>query len=232
LKFGKVINDYMVSLVIVIDISFITIILLISLYLDLKFRRISNKFLKSCFCFSILLNTIEFIFFYREILLVLMIKILFFFLIFLISLLLFSLKIIGGADGKIFLLIFSVHPIKYLTYLFLLFFFLVFSLLFLILFLFNLIYNSIKENSCAFRAYHSLYLQTSIFKRLFMKLFYKFFNLGNLKDFEGDKIFVDPLFIIYNIQKRKLQILAIYRPPLILICIISYYFIFFLIIVI
>jgi Flp pilus assembly protein protease CpaA len=218
--------------IIFIDLSFITIILLISLYFDLRLRKVSNKFLRACFCFSIFLNMIEILFFYRNILFVLILKLIFFFLVFLISLVLFSLKIIGGSDGKLFLLIFSIHPIKYLNCLFVLFFFLFFSLFFLILFFFNLIHNSIKKNSYAFRVYYSLHFKLSIFRKLFMKSFCSFFNLDNLKNFERDKIFVDALFILFNDQKSKLQILAIYRPPLTLICIISYYFIFFLIIVI
>jgi len=222
----------MLSLIIFIDLSFIAIILLISLYFDLKFRKISNKFLKTSFFFSIFLNTIELLFFYSDILLILILKVLFFFLIFLISLLLFSLKIIGGSDGKLILLIFSVHPIKYLNYFFVLFFFLLFSLFFFILFFFNLVINSIKKNSYSFRIYFNFHYKISILRKLFMKLFCKFFNLSKLKEFDGDKIFIDTLFIIYNNEKRELQILALYRPPLIIICIISYYFIFFLIIVI
>ena len=65
---GKGIYDFMLSLIIFIDLSFIAIILLISLYFDLKFRKISNKFLKTSFFFSIFLNTIELLFFYSDIL--------------------------------------------------------------------------------------------------------------------------------------------------------------------
>lgn len=222
----------MFSLIILIDLSFITIILLISLYLDIKFRKISNKFLKILFFCCLFLNIIEFSFFYNDILLILILKALIFLLIFLISLLLFSLKIIGGSDGKLILLIFSIHPIKYLNYNFVLFFFLFFSLFFFILFFFNLIINSVKKNSYSFQIFFNSHFKISILKKLFIKLFYKFLNLSKLKDFNGDKIFIDTLFIIYNNQKRELQILTLYRPPLILICIISYYFIFLLIIVI
>ncbi len=222
----------MLSWIIFIDICFITIILLISVYLDLKFRKISNRFLRTCFCFSIFLNTVEMVFFYSEILLILLLKILFFCIIFLFSFVLFSLKIIGGSDGKLFLLIFSVHPIRYLNYYFVVFFFFFFSLFFLIMFFINLVHNSMKNNSYAFGVFYIFDVKLSILRKLFIKSFYKFFALSKLTDFEGEKIYIDYLFIVYNNQNRKLQFLGMYRPPLTLICFISYFLILFLIIVI
>ena len=124
-------------LFIFIDLGFITIILLISLYFDLKFRKIPNKFLKVFFLFSLILNLCEFFFLLTDLLLILILKMIFFLIVFLISLLLFSLKIIGGSDGKLILLIFSIHPVKYLNYFNVLLFFLLFSLFFLCLFIFR-----------------------------------------------------------------------------------------------
>jgi len=218
-------------LIIFIDLGFITIILLISLYFDLKFRKIPNKFLKIFFLFSLILNLCEFLFFLTDLLLSLILKMIFFLIVFLISLLLFSLKIIGGSDGKIIVLIFSIHPVKYLNYYNVLLFFLLYSLFFFSLFFFNLIINSTDKNSYSFQIYFNFHCRGDI-NKLFIKMFYKFISLSKLKDKNNDKFFIETLFIIYNNKKRRIQILVQYRPPLMIICLISYYIIFFLIIVI
>ena len=218
-------------LIIFIDLGFITIILLISLYFDLKFRKIPNKFLKVFFLFSLILNLCEFFFLLTDLLLILILKMIFFLIVFLISLLLFSLKIIGGSDGKLILLIFSIHPVKYLNYFNVLLFFLLYSLFFFCLFIFNLIFNSTDKNSYSFQIYFSFHCR-GLINRIFIKLFYRFINLSKLKDENRDKFFIEILFIFYNNKKRRIQILVQYRPPLMIICLISYYLLFFLIIVI
>ena len=218
-------------LIFFIELSFITIILFISLYFDLKFREIPNKFLKIFFLFSLVLNICEFLFLLTDLLLSLIVKIIIFLIVFLISLLLFSLKIIGGSDGKLILLIFSIHPVKYLNYYNVLLFFLFYSLFFLIFFFFNLIINCTDKNSYLFQIYFDFHGRGRI-NSLFIKMFYKFVSLSKLKDKSSDKFFIETLFIIYNNKKRRIQILLQYRPPLMIICLTSYYLIFFLIIVI
>ncbi|TFG14539.1 MAG: hypothetical protein EU535_03190 [Promethearchaeota archaeon] len=213
-----------------IDISFITFTFLISIYFDLKFRKIPNNFLKISFLIGLILNICDF-FFDNNFFLNLILRILFLLLIFLISLILFLLKIIGGGDGKVILLIFLVHPILYLNCYIISLFFLLFSLLFLTFFFFNMIINSTTKINNSFQIYFK-FCSNILFTRFFIKMFYKFFDLSNLKNYNGDKFFIKTIFIIYNHQKREFQILAQYRPPLIILCLLSYFLLFLLIIVI
>ncbi len=218
----------MFSKVLLIETVFITIIFFLSLYLDLKFRKIPNKYLKIFFIFVLSLNIIEFLVYYKDFLLIFILKIFFFFFIFLIILLLFSLKIIGGSDGKLIILIFLIHPFKFLNFYFIVSFFLLFSLQFLLVFFLNFIINKVTDNSFSFNFLFIIYPKIPNLKRFFFKMFYGFFNLTNIKDYRNNKTPIKCSSIIYNINKGNLQFLAQYRPPLVLFIIFSYYTIFFL----
>ena len=210
------------------QISIVTIFLF-SLYCDIKSRKITNERFKDLFLFSFLLNFIE-IFFFRDVFLFIVLKIFYFFLVSTISLTLFSLSIIGGSDGKLFILIFSIYPVKSLSLSFVLIFFLLFSLFFIVLFLLNYVHNVIGENKYSFEILFNVYLNATNFKRVFIKTFYSFLNYIDLKKNEGNKYKIISFYLIYNISSKKFQTLAHYRAPLVIICIFSYYFTCFLII--
>jgi len=220
--------NFMLSIIFGIDFIFIAIILIFSLYFDLKFRRISNKHLKIFYLISLILNFLEFWIFYKIFLLFIILKFLIFILTFLISLLLFSLKIIGGGDGKLIILIFLTHPIKYLEFGLILLFFLLFSLLFFIFFFSNFLINHIMKNSYSFEILFSYNIKISVFKRFYLKMFFRFFNLSEIIAYQGYKKSIKSQTIFYNSIKKKLQLFAQYKPPLVLMCILSYYTIFFL----
>jgi len=108
------------------DILFIFIILFISIYFDIKYRKIPNKVIKWFLFFGLLLNLFEIIFTYKTFLIivsVIVLKIIFLIIIFLIVFFLFALKTIGGGDGKLIFLIFLAHPVKFLNIYFIYFFF-------------------------------------------------------------------------------------------------------------
>lgn len=95
-------------------------------YFDIKDRIIPNRFLRIYLIFTFVLIVFE-VFFYFEILYwYVIIKILVFVFIILLSLTLFSRKLIGGADAKVLILLFHSLPFTYIFY-FLKYFFLVFS---------------------------------------------------------------------------------------------------------
>ena len=222
----------MPPLIFFIDFISITIILFISLYFDLKFRRISNRALKIFFLLGLILNYLEFSVFYKNFLLFLILKILIFFFIFLISILLFSLRIIGGGDGKLIILTFIIHPIKYLNFKFVLLFFLLFTLFFLILFTLNFLFNHLVNNSYSFDILFNFDLTVNSLKKLYFKTFFRFFNLSEIKEFQGYKKLIKSQSIFYNIIKKKFQLFMQYRPPLVIICMLSYYSVVFIKIVI
>jgi hypothetical protein len=139
------------------------------------------------------------------------------------SFLLFVLHIIGGADGKLFLLIFLAHPIKFLTFYFISSFFLLFSLLVLLIFMINYVNNINFRNNDSFEILFNTNYNFSRFKRKFIKIFYKFLNFSVLEYYNEDKHLVKNLNLIYNNTRKRIQILVQYRPPLIFICLISYF---------
>ncbi|MFX1315135.1 MAG: prepilin peptidase, partial [Promethearchaeota archaeon] len=123
----------MAFFILVINICYITILLFYSFYLDLKFRKIPNSLLKSSFLFCLILNFFEFTFCFEDLIRFIIMKSFFLIIIFFLTLLLYFLHIIGGSDGKVFMLIFFVHPVKFLNFYSITSFFLLFSLLYILL---------------------------------------------------------------------------------------------------
>lgn len=218
----------MISEIIYIEICCITIIFLVSLYSDLKYRIIPNKIIKSFLFLCLLLNFIEFLLVYDNITLVLIWKISFACLIFLVSLLLFSLKIIGGSDGKLMILVFLIHPVKFLNLNFVISFFLLLSLLFCSCFFFNLLYNSFFNNSISFEILFAINQNISTLKQIYLKIFCNFTILAKIYNFEDNKKIMIYSYIIYNIYRNRFQSLVQYRIPLVLIIMFSYYLVIFL----
>jgi len=119
-------------------VNFISVFLFLvgCVYFDLKDRIIPNRFLRIYFMFSFFLMMVE-SFFYLEILyLYVIIKLLVFAFMFLLGLTLFSLKLIGGADAKVLILLFHSLPFIYIFY-FLKYFFLVFSFFLIVALIFS-----------------------------------------------------------------------------------------------
>jgi hypothetical protein len=107
-------------------------------------------------------------------------------------------------------------------------FFLVFSLFFMIMFIINGISNNIFKDNYAFSLFFNFHSEISIFKKVYIKLFYKFFNYSELCDYRERKHRLKSLGLIFNISKNKFQILCQIRPPLIIVIILAYYTIFYL----
>ena len=119
-------------------VNFISIFLflVICVYFDVKDRIIPNKFIRIYLIFTFILIVFE-VFFYFEILYwYVIIKLLVFVFMFLLSLTLFSRKLIGGADAKVLILLFHSLPFTYIFY-FLKYFFLVFSFFLIVVLIFN-----------------------------------------------------------------------------------------------
>ncbi len=216
----------MLSIIFFLEISLITIIFFYSLYLDLRYRKLYNKILKVFLVFVLYLNFLQFLVYNNNFLFIFIIKITFFFLILFISLLLFSLKIIGGSDGKLIIIIFLLHPIEYLNLHFVILFFLLFSVQFFLLFSLNYVINKVIKNSFSFDFLFIFYPSISISKRIYFQMFYSFINLSKIKIYQNNKIHVNFSFIIYNNKREKLQLLNQYRPPLVAFFMSSYYIIF------
>lgn len=149
----------------------------------------------------------------------------FFFLTFLTSLLLFNIKIIGGSDGKLIILIFLTHPIKYLSINIITSFYLFFSFIIILKFIFNYFLNRIIKDNCSFITFFSFISRFSRFQKLFIMSFYKFLDYSKLTISKEDKYIYRSLFLVYNYKKAKFQILVQIRSPLIVLIILAYLFV-------
>jgi len=189
---------------------------------------ISNRILIIFFGVGLILNFFEFFIFYKNFLMFLFVKIFILLITFFFSLLLFSLRVIGGGDGKLIIIIFIIHPSIYLKTSYLVLFFLILSFLFLIFFFTNYLNNNFTKNSSSFDILFNLGIKVSIFKKVFIKMAYNFFYFSKIINYQGIKKLIRSKFIIYNSRTNKLQYLAQYKLPIILYCILSYYFLLFL----
>lgn len=136
---------------------------------------------------------------------------------------LFHLKIFGGSDGKLVILIFLCHPISLLNFFALFVFYLVFILFFCAFFVLNSLFHKTLRSSCLDFLFPRLNFNFSILQKIYLKLFYKFFNFSELRNYKEEKYVIKSLNLIFNEKNNKLQILCQFRPPLIPIIIISYY---------
>ena len=137
-------------------------------------------------------------------------------------------KIIGGSDGKLIILIFITHPIKFLSLNFIFTFFLLLSTFYILIFISNLAQNNLLKKKGSFICFFNSNLKFSAAKRIYIKGFFKFSNFSKLCDSRVEKNIVKSLFLIYNIEKIRIQILVQFRPPLIIFVILSYFTIYFL----
>jgi len=119
-------------------VNFVSIFLflVICAYFDIKDRIIPNKFLRIYLIFTFILIVFEGFFYFEILYWYVIIKLVVFVFMFLLSLTLFSRKLIGGADAKVLILLFNSLPFIYIFY-FLKYFFLVFSFFLIVVLIFN-----------------------------------------------------------------------------------------------
>lgn len=204
-----------------ISIFILFLIILSCLYLDLKNRKIHNKNFICFFLLSILLVIIEFS--YYNSIYFLMVKLLYFITILALSILLFALKIIGGSDGKLCILIFLVCPIKIITFSKIILFYEFFLFIFMVFLLINYSINHFSSRKNSFNLLFKFYMKDIRIKKIFIQSTYIPLNLIELE--KKKKKFLKKINILfYNNKSEKFQILVQYRPPLVLFLLFSYIF--------
>ncbi len=137
---------------------------------------------------------------------------------------LFNLKVIGGSDAKLTILIFLVHSIKHLNIYFISNFFLLFSVFFILVFVVNFILNNNFKNNCSFTILFNSNLESSFFFKFYTKFFCNFSNILKLKGIKDEKYQIKSYFLVFNYRKESIQILIQFRPPLIILIIFAYFF--------
>ena len=210
------------------SISFLVPTFLLFFYFDIKFRKIPNNISIFLIVLSLIFNIFEFTLYSQSILTFMILRFFFFFLKFFLSFFFFCLKIIGGSDGKLILLIIITNPLKFLNTHLVFSFFLIFSSFFLIFFFFTVIQNSCCKEKESFAILFYSVNDFSIFKRLYLKGFFRFLDYINLPESQSEKNPIKSLFIIYNNEKRRTQLLIQIRPPLTSLVIVSYFTLYFL----
>jgi len=210
-------------LIFILSFIIINILMFYSLYLDIKFRRIPNYFFKYTVFIIIAINSIDLVFSSKSLILFFTTKFLILFLTLIISVFLFNLKIIGGADGKLLIILFLLIPINYSNFT-LIFSYLNLFLIFYSFFAgFNFLINKFFKNKVSFKILFMTNKKISKSYQIYIISFYKFYNISDLFFPFSDKYNIKSLDLYFNYKTKKIQILTQYRPPLIIIIIIVYY---------
>ncbi|MHA1190724.1 MAG: prepilin peptidase [Promethearchaeota archaeon] len=201
---------------------FIAFILLYYTYCDLKLRRISNRFFIISIISSSLFNFLNLIYNISFSLGDLVIKGFLIFLSLIVSVYLFSIRIIGGSDGKLIMILFFSKPIFNSLLTFMIIFYFFFTLIYIGLILMKFLVNGCIKYRFSFDLYFNTTFPQSTLKKKFIKSYYIFQDFSKLCDIKEDKYQLCEGGLFYNSKTLKLQILAQYRPPLTLIISLSY----------
>ncbi len=211
------------SFFLILNFHIVNIIFLISLICDLRERKVPIKFFAFFFFVDVILNIFEYVLFFENLNRFIVMKVLTFIFVLFLSFLLFLLKIIGGSDGKLLILIFMIHPISILNIPIIFFFYLIFSFFFSILCMINFVLNNYTKRHLSFDLFFRKNIKLSILKNFYFKSFYKFQNFSELSNYCEQRHVIKSLTLIFNIKRNKFQILSQLRQPLIIIIIPSYY---------
>jgi len=191
---------------------------------DIRSRKIPNK----GFFFFILIYLVFFCFKIirkksLEIQEIIFIKVIYILLSLFISFCLYLLKMIGGGDAKLILIIFIFFSEGFMNlYLFSLYYFLIILTEFLF-FVVNFSRNSIRNNSDLIRMVIYYYDISSLLKKLFIHMF---LIVLKIEKFNNSTHEIAINSILFNPRVKCFQTLSYYRPPMIIICIVSFYLIF------
>ncbi|MGQ4873762.1 MAG: prepilin peptidase [Promethearchaeia archaeon] len=200
------------------EFLFLYVVLFVCCYLDLKKRMISNNYMKFFYIISILLiiikvrtcsNFIKYLNYFQFIVIFTLILITFF---------LFFFKIIGGADGKLIILIFLINLEYNLTFSNMIHFFFIFFFLYFFYISISLLINfqKFKSNLLFF------FLQNK-FNKYKIILIISILKSISLKRFNKDKNIIPSFsFLYYNFNKNKLELLIQERIPITCMILISY----------
>jgi hypothetical protein len=186
------------------------------MYRDIKFRKIPNKAIIGFLLIGSLLAFTEDLDIYNNILIFIITKVFFLFFAFIFSFVLFCLKIIGGSDGKLLIMLTFSYPIYRFNFQWLFSFFFVFLFLYLILGVVNYLFNNFLSNNNSYDMIYSLEENVSFLHKVFIITFYKFLDFSQINRYTNEKFVLKSLNLFYNKNKGKFQILTQYRPPLVI----------------
>ena len=197
---------------------------ILCLFFDLKYREIPNLlFLVFGFIGASLLF-LNFLQGSHDLVSFVIQKILYSLLTFSISLTLFLLKIIGGADGKLILITFLIIPIGSIKIAAIFLYFFFFIIAFLVMLLSNYTKNRFNTSNRSFDIIFMTNKEISRLEKVFIKSFYSFSEFKNMDVYEQSKLRLASIDLIFNWKRGNLLILTQNRPPLVLAFFISFNF--------
>jgi len=192
------------------------IVLIYCMYRDIKFRKIPNKVIIGFLLIGSFLAFSEDLDIYNNILIFIITKVFFLFFAFIFSFVLFCLKIMGGTDGKLLIMLTFFYPIYRFNFQWLFSFFFIFLFLYLILGVVNYLFNNFLSNNNSYDMIYSLKENISFIHKVFITTFYKFLDFSHVNNYTNEKFVLKSLNLFFNKKKGKFQILTQYRPPLVI----------------
>ena len=200
------------------------IIMAYCLFIDIKYRKISNSFFISLNLIVIPVIMIDLFLHSYLIPFFLIVKLLILGLTFLITLILYNLRMIGGADSKLIIFLFLMIPVRLFSFSLIFKYIIWFFLCQLIYIAKNFFYNTFFRNKRSFSQYFITNNIFSKFKRMYFSSFYKFSNYSELDSKNNLKLIIINPNLYFNFKNNKFQILTQSRPSLTFLIIIIYYF--------
>jgi Flp pilus assembly protein protease CpaA len=209
----------------ILNISFsffyTNILLIYCMYRDIKYRKISNKiFIGFLLVGGLLTSTVD-LNIYNNIFLFVLSKVFFLFFTFLFSFILFCLKIIGGSDGKLLILLTFFYPTHGFNFQLIYSFFFVFMFLYITLILVNSLFIKVLARNKSYDMIYGLQENFTFSHKIFIILFCKFLDFSQISKYTNEKFVLKSLNLFYNEKKEKFQILTQFRPPLVILIFIT-----------
>ena len=202
----------------------INFIMAYSIFIDIKHRKIPNSFFLYLNIIVITLIVIDLFLHSYIIPFFLIVKCLIFGLTFLITLIMYNLRMIGGADSKLIIFLFLMIPVRLFSFSLIFKYIIWFFLCQLIYIAKNFFYNTFFRNKRSFSQYFITNNIFSKFKRMYFSSFYKFSNYSELDSKNNLKLIIINPNLYFNFKNNKFQILTQSRPSLTFLIIIIYYF--------
>ncbi|MHA1458190.1 MAG: prepilin peptidase [Promethearchaeota archaeon] len=199
-------------------------VLLYCMYRDICFRKIPNKSFVLFFIVGFGLVLIEVQNFYINLMIFVIRKSFIVLLTFLFSFSLFCLKLIGGSDGKLIIFLFFAFPILGFNFFLFYSFFSYLLILFLFLISCNYLFTRFLTKSYPYNMLHALDEKISHPREVFLKLFYRFIDISQIKKYSDAKLQINTLTLFYNEERERFQFLAQIRPPIVVLIFITYDF--------
>ena len=201
---------------------FIFTIMILYLFYDIKYRRVSNHFFFLFLLLGFLSSLTEVIINLKQFRIILLNKVMLFIIFLYITLYLFRIKILGGADCKFLILIFICTPYTNLSYNFYLFFYFFFLIFYFGLTSASYMIKRTKKIHPSFDIFFETYGIHNTLKRIFFRIYFIFKDLVKVKTLNKDKYYFVYSGLVFNYSSFKLQILFQYRAPLIPLFILAY----------